>query len=192
MTLAPATTLSPASVHLASFDSGLAGPTPLILTILLTIGLVFFIRASTKPRIEQMKLTSDRPETELRDQIKRYFLDRAYRLVALDRDRDEALFEGTVAASVALALFLTILAAVGFLCLGLAVSMAVPTLGYGPLVVVVLAPLAGWFYHKKSTRSEQVRLRVDTVGDRLLLIVTGHRDELAALRDNLTLEEIET
>ena len=61
----------------------------LIITLLLAVGLFFFIRASTKDRIEQMVLETSDSEAVLLPRLEAYFTDRAYRIAAVDRDTDK-------------------------------------------------------------------------------------------------------
>jgi Cofactor assembly of complex C subunit B len=169
-----------------------------ILTLLLAVGLFFFIRASTKPRIEQMLLETSESEAVLLPKLQSYFTDRAYRIAAVDRDTDIITFEGSVSPSVFLAVLLTGLAAIGALCLALVLSMQFPDVGNVFLVLLVAAPLAGWFYWQGSARIEQVRLKVEVSTDSpasTLVKISGHRDELAIFKSELQLsdrEEIST
>lgn len=165
-----------------------------LLTLLLAIGLLFFIRASTKDRIEVATLMSDRPESDLLEAIQQYFTQRAYRIAAVDAAQNQVTYEGLVRASIFLTVFLSALAAVGLLCLSLVLSMLLPAVGNLFLGLVLLAPLAGVFYWKKSTRPEQVLLKIAEPGPEVdleirgpMLVVTGHRDELAELQQALRL-----
>ncbi|MBD2462824.1 cofactor assembly of complex C subunit B [Oscillatoria sp. FACHB-1407] len=173
-----------------------------LLTVLLAIGLMFFIRASTKDRIQVSKLVSDQPETSLLEQLERYFKERAYRIAAVDAAQNQITFEGLVRPSVFLAIFLTVLAAIGILCLSLVLSFLVPGGGNWFLLLVLLAPAAGVFYWKKSARPEQVRLQVETIqnlsptgamqsASQRLITVIGHRDELAELEQSLKLQPLD-
>ncbi|MBD2160310.1 cofactor assembly of complex C subunit B [Limnothrix sp. FACHB-881] len=163
----------------------------LFLTVLMLIGLVFFIRASAKDRTElACYIPETIPETELRDRLRGYFSGRSYRLVNRDADNDRVTFEGLVAASPTLAIFLSILAAGGLLCLGLVLSMTIPQIQNAGLALVLLAPAAGWFYQRKAQRTEQVQLQLETndQGAIARLWVKAHRDELIALEASLGLE----
>jgi hypothetical protein len=185
-------------------------PSTFVLTLLLAIGLFFFIRASVKDRIETAQLVSDCSDDTLREQLRQYFTQRAYRVVQIDPEQSQVIFEGSVAPSWFLAVFLSVLAGLGLFCLGLVVVM---TLNYSTglaLVPVMLAPLAGWFYWSKAGRSEQIVLKIgdwqptdgiaaeagegqtggQTEGDRSLLTVIGHRDELADLQRILQLKSV--
>jgi Cofactor assembly of complex C subunit B len=161
-----------------------------ILTILLAIGLFFFIRASTKDRIEQMVLESNDSEAVLLPRLDAYFTERAYKIAAVEADTDIVTFEGLVRPSVFLTILLTSLAAIGALCLSLVLSMLFPDAGNGLLLLVLFAPLAGWFYWQGSSRIEQVRLKVEANIDApaaTRIKISGHRDELAVFQSALQL-----
>lgn len=167
-----------------------------LLTVLLAIGLLFFIRASTKDRIQVAKLVTEQPEMSLLESLERYFKERAYRIAAVDAEQNQITFEGLVRPSVFLAVFLTVLAAVGILCLSLVLSLVMPQSGSLFLVLVLVAPLAGVFYWRKSTRPERVLLRVEpfvggSTSSQQLVTVTGHRDELAELQQALKLRSLD-
>jgi Protein of unknown function (DUF3529). len=95
----------------------------------MAIGLFFFVRASTKDRIEQEKLIAEQEADSLLTQIQQYFTSRSYRITELNREENQITFEGLVRPSWFLAIFLTLLTAVGLLCLGLVLSMAIPNPG---------------------------------------------------------------
>ncbi|WP_404790931.1 cofactor assembly of complex C subunit B [Altericista sp. CCNU0014] len=162
-------------------------PSTFFLTVLITIGLFFFIRASVKTRIETATWTLPQPDRQVVESVTQYLEGRAYRLKSVDRDRNQVVFAGLVGASTGLALFLSALAAVGAVCFGLVLSVQFPSVGYWGVLTVVLAPLAGWFYQKKSTRPEQVVLSVkgSDATDRTRLRITAHRDEIASLETAL-------
>ncbi len=159
----------------------------LIITLLLAVGLFFFIRASTKDRIEQMVLETSDSEAVLLPRLQAYFTDRAYKVTAVDRDTDIITFEGLVRPSVFLASLLTGLAAIGAMCLALVLSMLLPTIGWAFLLLLLVAPLAGWFYWQGSSRIEQVRLKVEAQPDATSIRISGHRDELAVFQETLQL-----
>jgi Cofactor assembly of complex C subunit B len=161
-----------------------------ILTLLLAVGLFFFIRASTKDRIEQMVLETSDSETVLLPRLQAYFIDRAYRIAAVDRDTDIITFEGLVRPSVFLAVLLTGLAAVGAICLSLVLAMLLPDIGNLFLGLLLVAPLAGWFYWEGSSRTEQIRLKVEVLDGEpssTSIKISGHRDELAIFQSALQL-----
>jgi hypothetical protein len=163
-----------------------------LLTLLLSVGLFFFIRASTKDRIQVVKLVTEQPEESLLEQLQTYFTQRAYRIAAVDAAENRVTFEGFVRPSVFLAVFLTMLAAIGFLCLALVLALLFPDWAKLLPGIAVLSPIAGIFYWRKSARPEQVSLRIAKERESLqVLTVTAHRDELAELQRNLNLKPLE-
>ena len=164
-----------------------------VLTILLAIGLFFFIRASTKARIEQMTLETHESEAVLIPKLQAYFTDRAYKIAAVEPETEIITFEGLVSPSIFLALLLTSLAAIGAMCLALVLSMQFPEIGNIFLILLVAAPIAGWFYWQGSARIEQVRLKVESAGGAAAttIRVSGHRDELAIFQSTLQLSIVE-
>ncbi len=171
-------------------------PSTFFLTLLMTIGLVFFIRASVKDRTQVITLASEQSEESLLTRLRQYFDQRAYRVVSLDATKNEVIFEGTVRPSLFLAGFLTLLAAVGALCLVLMLSYLVADLSKIWLGLLLLPPLAGIFYWRGAERSEQVLLKIESVSNadaatNSLITVKAHRDELAELQRNLGLKAAE-
>ncbi len=170
-----------------------------LLTALLAVGLVFFIRASAKDRTEVAKLLADQQGEPLLERLQQYFAERAYHLATVDAAENQVIYEGMVRPSLFLAVFLSLLAAVGVLCLGLVLSFLFPAITNAVPLLLLLAPLAGLFYWKKAGRPEQVALQVEFLNQDLnqepssqsLLTVTAHRDELTALRQALGLKLLE-
>lgn len=168
-------------------------PSIFLITLLLAVGLFFFIRASVKDRTEQVQLLSTEPEESLVKQLQQYFDQRAYRVTAVDASAKQVTFQGYVRPSWFLAIFLTLLAACGILCLSLVLSLLYPQLTGVLLGLVLLAPATGVFYWQKAGRTEQVYLKVEAIptqeaGIHSLVTVTGHRDELTQLRQTLKLK----
>jgi hypothetical protein len=160
------------------------------LTVLLSIGLFFFIKAAVKDRIERLTFALTEPEAEFLPKFDKYLVDRAYRLVDVS-DITGVTYEGAVAPSWFMAIFLTVLAAIGFLCLGLVGSYLWPAIGYRCLFLGCLAPIAGWFYWQRSARPEQVNLAVELGKGQRLVSITGHRDELHILEKTLGIRPLE-
>ncbi len=167
-------------------------PSTLLLTLLLSVGLFFFIRASTKDRIEKAQLVSNLDEASLLPQLQEYFRLRSYRVAAVDPGQNQVTFEGFVRPSWFLAVFLTLLAAAGILCLSLVLSMLFPHLSSIFLGMVLLSPLSGFFYWKKARRLELVLLKVEATQSEQnfpsKITVIAHRDELMELRRELQLK----
>lgn len=164
-----------------------------LLTLLLAVGLFFFIRASVKDRTQKVQLIAQEPEASLLERLQNYFDQRAYRVAAVDQATGQVTFQGFVRPSWFLAIFLTALAACGILCLSLVLSILYPNLSQVFLGLVLLAPVAGIFYWKGAGRDEQVFLKVEPLPNpqtdmQSLVTVIAHRDELAQLQQALKLQ----
>ena len=167
----------------------------LLLTVLMMVGLFFFIRASVKERIQQVKLVATQSEELLFTQLRTYFDQRAYQVKSVDSDSNRVTFQGFVQPSWFLAIFLTFLAACGCLCLALVLAYLYPTGANFWLLLTLIAPIAGIFYWRKARRIEEVSLSWQSLNseetvkpEAKLLTVTAHRDEIIALRKFLPLE----
>ncbi|OKH21394.1 hypothetical protein NIES1031_21925 [Chroogloeocystis siderophila 5.2 s.c.1] len=169
----------------------------LVLTLLLAVGLFFFIRASVKDRTQEVTLVFEQEETSLLEQLQQYFARRSYRLSTVDSERNQVTYEGFVKPSIFLAIFLSSLAAIGILCLALVWSLLFPNLSSIFLGLVLLSPMAGVFYWKKAARPEQVLLKLSNQTDKLQhelqsqITVVAHRDELIELQRSLKLKPCE-
>ncbi len=165
-------------------------PSILVLTSLLAVGLFFFIRASVKDRTQEVKLVSEQAEAALMPQLHQYFARRSYRVATVDPEQKQVTFEGFVRPSVFLAIFLTLLAAVGILCLALVISLLSPGLSPVFLGLVLLSPGVGVFYWKKAGRSERVLLKMGAQNSQSSsqITVVAHRDEVLELRRALKLQ----
>jgi hypothetical protein len=169
-------------------------PSTLLLTLLLAVGLLFFVRASTKERLQKQEFSSEQDETTLMNQLQAYFQARSYRVAAVDREQNQVTFEGFVQPSWFLAVFLTILTAIGLLCLSLVLSSLFPSLMQLFLGIIVLSPVSGLFYWKKAGKLEKVLLRLtpnqSQSGSLSKITVVAHRDELIELQRTLQLKQI--
>ncbi|MEC4813326.1 MAG: cofactor assembly of complex C subunit B [Scytonema sp. PMC 1069.18] len=167
-------------------------PSTLLLTLLLSIGLFFFIRASTKDRTKTEQLVSEQDEETLMPRLREYFQSRSYRVVEVDPEQNRVFFEGYVRPSLFLAIFLTLLSVSGFLCLSLVLFFLFPNLNRAVLGIVLLSPLSGVVYWQKAGKLEKVSLKLEaTRKDKRFpskMSVTAHRDELIELRRALNLE----
>lgn len=167
----------------------------LVLTLLLAVGLFFFIRASVKDRTQEVTLVLEQEETSILEQLQQYFARRSYRVATVDSAQNQVTYEGFVKPSVFLAIFLTLLAAIGILCLALVWSLLFPRLSSIFLGVVLLSPLAGVFYWKKAGRLEQVLLKLPDSNklphnSQDKITVVAHRDELIELQRSLKLKPL--
>ncbi|MDY6940199.1 MAG: cofactor assembly of complex C subunit B [Cyanobacteriota bacterium] len=168
----------------------------LIPTVLMGIGLFFFIRASAKDRTQQAILQSSQTEASLAAQLREYFTRRAYRLAKVEPETEQAIFEGNVRPSWFLAIFLTLLAAIGLSCTIPIVSILAPKLSWLAVGSVVLSPLAGVFYWRKADRLERVSVAIKSLESEssnalTQIVVRAHRDELANLKQALSLQGVE-
>ena len=158
------------------------------------VGLFFFIRASVKDRTKQIEVLADVSEVSLLSQMQEYFEGRAYRIANADAASHQVTFQGFVRPSLFLAIFLSFLAAVGLLCFALVLAFLYPTFSNLFLALLLLAPLAGIFYWKRAGRLEQVSVQVNELaaeqGEKCLMTVTAHRDELLQLQQALPYEVV--
>ncbi|WP_041443913.1 MULTISPECIES: cofactor assembly of complex C subunit B [Cyanophyceae] len=159
----------------------------LLLTLLLMVGLFFFIRASIKDRTEQVELLAKEPEESIFERLQTYFEQRAYRITTVDGVNNIVTYEGFVPPSGFIAVFLSLLAALGLVCIALVLALLYPNIGFAFLGICLLAPLAGLFYWRKAGKVEKVILQITTQTPitetpTRLITVTAHRDELIQLR----------
>jgi len=161
----------------------------LFLTILLFFGLVSFLRGSIRDRTTDAifatdKLTDDRLLMQVRDHLRQ----RAYKVVEIDPKRDVAILTGQVRPSIFLAIFMTMLAAIGLGCLGVVLGILLPALENLWFWLIVISPIAGVFYWRGTPREQQVSLQLLPEAR---LKVRAHKDEIAELERSLNLEKIE-
>lgn len=159
------------------------------LTLLLMVGLFFFIRAATKDRTETLQATVAQPPEALQKALQAYFEQRAYRPIGQDETTGQITLTGFVRPSLFLAGFLSFMAAIGGGCLALVLAILFPDYTYGFLVLLLAAPGAAAFYWRRAGREEQVVVSVGPSGtaETANMTVTAHRDELIALKQALTL-----
>ncbi len=159
----------------------------LLLTLLLVVGLVFFLRAASKDRTTVVEVRSPRPAVEVLDGLSRWLTERGWHAEACDPDRSVLRFAGRVRASLPLAVLLSLLGGLGACSLGLVVRQTLPGSGWWPLLLGLLGPAAGLIYLRRAERPETVELRLvsgaDSPGSTLRL--RAHRDELIALETEL-------
>ncbi len=161
------------------------------LTLLLTVGLFFFIRASVKDRTEKERFISQSSKISLIEQIKSYFENRSYQIIS--NKEDEIIFEGTVRPSWFLAIFLSILSSIGLLCFGLILSFLYQPLTPGFLSLVILSPITGLLYWKKACKLEKIFIHFESHAEKILeksncFTLTGHRDEIAKFKKTFPLQ----
>lgn len=157
----------------------------LLLTILLMIGLFFFIRASIKDRTEIVTIICPESEDNILAYLRQYFQQRSYQVKAIDGERNKVTLEGMVAPSAPLAILLSFLAGCGFFCFALVFAMLFHPEVNWFLGLVILAPLAGFFYWRGAKRIEEVAFRLDLPDDNhkgTSITIQAHRDELIQLQ----------
>ncbi|MEI6032121.1 MAG: cofactor assembly of complex C subunit B [Synechococcaceae cyanobacterium ELA739] len=157
----------------------------LLLTLLLAIGLVFFLRAASKDRTTVVDVHSPRPPLEVLDGLSSWLNQRGWSTEGGDAERQLLRYRGQVRSSLPLALLLSLLGAVGAACLGLVLCQLLPQLAWWPLLLTLLGPMAGLIYSRRAARPEILELRLmneagqDNGGSSLRL--RAHRDELIAM-----------
>ena len=154
-----------------------------ILTILLAIGLAFFIRAASKDRTTVVNISSPLLPLDVLKALSLWLEERGWRGEGGDADKRILKFNGSVSSSPVLAVFLSVLCGLGGACLGLVICQLVPGLSWWPLILAGVGPFAGLFYRARSARQESVEIRlISSFNDsKTLLRIRAHRDELIAL-----------
>lgn len=136
-------------------------------------------------------------ENNLLPEIKNYFLQRAYEVKSLDPNQEKVTLEGFVKPSWFLAIFLSVLAALGLFCISLVLFLFFSEFPYRSLffILPVVSPLAGVFYWQKAGRVEEVSVKLETPPasetPKSLITVQAHRDELIQLQKALSLKRQE-
>ncbi|ABX09635.1 cofactor assembly of complex C subunit B [Prochlorococcus marinus] len=158
-----------------------------VLTLLLAIGLAFFLRAASKDRTTVVDVSSKLPPLEVLSGISNWLESRGWKREGGDIERKVLRFQGNVLFSPLLAVFLSILCALGGGCLGLVICQLFPVIAWWPLVLVGLGPLAGLFYRQRAFRIESVELQLisSTEDSSSVLRLRAHRDELIAMESEL-------
>jgi hypothetical protein len=159
----------------------------LLLTLLLAVGLVFFLRAASKDRTTTVEVRSSRPPLEVLPALSTWLEQRGWQAETSNPERRSLRFHGSVRSSPWLAVLLSLLGSLGAGSLGLVLRQLLPGLGWWPLLLALLGPLAGWLYRRRAAREETVELRLishdQATGSALRL--RAHRDELIALEQEL-------
>lgn len=163
----------------------------LLLTLLIMVGLFFFIRASVKDRTEREEFTSSLAAEALAEKVKEYLEKRTYANVP-ERSATETgdpaiqVYQGVMQPSKFLAVFLSFAAFLGFVCLGLVFGVFFPQASILWSALPLLCPVAGLFYWKKARKTETVRFKIVAAEHgQTKLKVEAHRDELASMNQAL-------
>ncbi len=161
----------------------------LFLTILLAIGLVFFLRAASKDRTTVVDVKSPLPPLEVLNGISFWLEERGWKKNGGNVEEKLLLFNGSVASSTFLAIFLSFLGGLGSACLGLVLIQLFPSLSWWPLLLALIgAPLSGSIYRLKSKREESLELKLlsSELSNSSILRIKAHRDELIAIQLELS------
>jgi hypothetical protein len=122
------------------------------------VGLFFFIRASIKDRTEQLEFLAMEPEESIFERLQTYFEQRSYRIIDVDGVNSIVTYEGFVPPSGFIAVFLSLLAALGLVCIALVLTLLYPSIGFITLAIALFAPLAGLFLLAQSWQSGKSHL----------------------------------
>jgi len=160
----------------------------LLLTILLAIGLFFFLRASSKDRTTIVEISSSQQPVKVLNGLYEWLELRGWKQTGGDFEQKILIFTGQVISSKFLAIFLGILGGFGSCALGLVIIQVYPALGWWPIFLGLIGgPLSGIVYFKKSAREEKFELRLINKNDNdsTLMRLRAHRDELISLENEL-------
>ncbi len=161
----------------------------LLLTILLAIGLVFFLRAASKDRTTIVDIHSSLPPIDVLNGITSWLQNRGWKNDGGDADRQVLRFHGNVSSSYFMTILLTFIGGLGAGCLGLVLRQLYPVLDWWPLLLIVLGgPMAGFVYRRRSAREEFLEIRLVSFDDNQgsILRVRAHRDELISMELELS------
>tara|TARA_B100000073_G_C23737529_1_gene572722 strand:- start:838 stop:1395 length:558 start_codon:yes stop_codon:yes gene_type:complete len=160
----------------------------LILTILLGIGLFFFLKASSKDRTTTVEITSSKSPVYALDTICDWLLARGWRQIGGNSENKILIFKGQVDSSKSLAIFLSVLGGLGSCALGLVIIQLYSDLGWWPILLGFIGgPLSGVVYFKTSSREEKFEFRLLELPDSqpTNMRLRAHRDELISLENDL-------
>ena len=160
----------------------------LLLTILLAIGLFFFLRASSKDRTTTVEISSSQQPIKVLNSLYEWLNLRGWKQTGGDFEKRILIFKGQVVSSKFLAVFLGFLGGFGSFALGLVIIQLYPESGWWPFLSGFIGgPLSGIIYYKKSAREEKFELRLINEDDTnsTLMRLRAHRDELISLENEL-------
>ena len=155
----------------------------------MAIGLGFFLRAASKDRTTIVDIQSPLPPLEVLKGISFWLEERGWKKNGGNAEEKLLIFNGNVASSKFLVIFLSSLGGLGSACLGLVLIQLYPSLSWWPLLLAAIgAPLAGIVYRVKSKREEslEVKLLSPDLSDSSILRIKAHRDELIAIQLELS------
>ena len=161
----------------------------LLLTILLAIGLFFFLRASSKDRTTIIEISSSQEPIRVLDILYEWLTLRGWIQIGGDFDQRILIFKGQVISSKLLAIFLGLLGCFGSCALGLVIIQIFPQLSWWPILLGLIGgPISALVYFKKSAREEKFELKLMTKDDSEMTFMRlrAHRDELISLENELS------
>ena len=158
-----------------------------MLTILLAIGLFFFLRASSKDRTTIVEISSSQQPVKVLNGLCEWLNLRGWKQTGGDSEQRILIFNGQVVSSKFLAIFLGFLGGFGSCALGLVITQIYPELDWWPILLGLIGgPLSGIIYLKKSAREEKFELRlINENNNSTLMRLRAHRDELISLENEL-------
>ena len=168
---------------------GISFSSTLLLTILLAIGLFFFLRAASKDRTTDVQIQSPLPPLEVVQGLTLWLEDRGWVNEGGDLERKLLRFHGKVNYSQTLLVLLSFLGALGSGCLGLVIRQLYTNLEWWPLLIALVGgPAAGFAYKKRAQRTEYLEFRLISSEEKVgsTLKVRAHRDELIAMELELS------
>jgi Cofactor assembly of complex C subunit B len=158
----------------------------LILTLLLLVGLIFFLKSSVKDRTTEMLFSHSLwSEDQLLGEVRAYLTARSFQVTKLEPEQEIVTLSGRVAPSLILMILLMVMAAVGFGCLSLVLGILLPEYDNLFWLSLLTVPGVGIFYWRGAERVEEVSIGWRSP-DRLW--VKAHKDEITALQQALSLE----
>ena len=160
----------------------------LLLTILLAIGLIFFLKASSKDRTTIIDISSSRRPIEVLNEVCNWLKSRGWKQIKVNSENKILTFKGQVVSSKSLAIFLSILGFLGSCSLGLVLVQIYPFLNWWPILLgLVGGPISGLVYFKNSQREEIFEFKLVNENEMKFtrLRLSAHRDELIAFETDL-------
>ena len=160
----------------------------LLLTILLVIGLIFFLKASSKDRTTIIDIYSSKKPIEVLNEVCNWLNSRGWQQIKVNSEKQILTFKGQVVSSKSLAIFLSILGCLGSCSLGLVLVQIYPFLNWWPILLgLVGGPISGFLYYKNSQREEIFEFKLINENEIKFtqLRLSAHRDELIAFENDL-------
>ena len=128
----------------------------LLLTILLAIGLFFFLRASSKDRTTIVEISSSQQPVKVLNDLCEWLSLRGWKQTGGDFEQRTLIFKGQVVSSKFLAIFLGFLGGFGSCALGLVIIQIYPELGWWPILLgLVGGPFSCLLYTSPSPRDKR-------------------------------------